>query len=365
MTETVLVTGAAGLLGAEITARLAAAGHAVVALTHSYSGGLIRNDGTEIATEEAPADLRPGSVVRVRGDVTAARLGLSARHHNDVLRCVDTIVHCAAATRFNLPRTVYEDTNIEGTRRVLDLAARSGASLLHVSTAYVCGERDGRAGEEELEVGQQFGNEYEHSKLEAERLVREATEAGLPSVVLRPSIVVGEQRTAAIREFTNIYLLIKLVAEGRLRTLPGRYDAQLDLVPIDHVAKLATRLVSRIPEATGTTVHAVGHQVTLRDFSDVISEYPAFHVPLLVPPGSFDPADLPAAERRYYRGVGDLYAPYLRRRVWFDDTAARRLGFPRPGGTPTFLRRLLDHGIRTGFFLPSPDSARLADGSKR
>jgi len=361
MASTILVTGAAGLLGAEITARLAAAGHPVVALTHTYSGDLVRNDGAVIPTEEAPAGLRPGRVIRIRGDVTAPRLGLSARHHNDLLRSVDTIVHCAAATRFNLPAASYHETNVDGTGRVLDLAAGAGASLLHVSTAYVCGERDGRAGEEELGVGQRFGNAYENSKLEAERLVRAATAGGLTSVVLRPSIVVGEQRTGTIREFTNIYLLIKLVAEGRLPVLPGRYDARLDLVPIDHVVGLATRLAARMTAESGSTIHAVGHQVTLRDFSDVISEYPAFHVPLLVPPGSFDPADLTATQRRYYRGVGELYAPYLRRRVWFDDAGARRLGFSRPTGTAAFLRRLLDHGLRTGFFTPSGDHAAARD----
>lgn len=45
----VLVTGAAGLVGAEVTARLAAAGHEVTALVH-HNPVLVRNDGTPLET---------------------------------------------------------------------------------------------------------------------------------------------------------------------------------------------------------------------------------------------------------------------------------------------------------------------------
>ncbi|WP_393096825.1 NAD-dependent epimerase/dehydratase family protein [Streptomyces sp. LN325] len=58
-TMTVLVTGASGLVGAEVTARLTAAGHRVLALMHS-NGDIVRNNGR--ALPAAPPD-RAGSPV--------------------------------------------------------------------------------------------------------------------------------------------------------------------------------------------------------------------------------------------------------------------------------------------------------------
>src|SRR5690242_8833692 len=115
---TVLVTGAAGLVGAEVVGRLAAAGHTVIAMTHD-NGVLVRNDGTEI---HANVQGR-GTVTRLAGDITKPACGLSPTIRDRVTSIVDTIVHCAAVTGFGLPDAAYEDVNVTGTRHVLELAA--------------------------------------------------------------------------------------------------------------------------------------------------------------------------------------------------------------------------------------------------
>jgi thioester reductase-like protein len=352
--HTVLVTGAAGLLGAEVTYRLATAGHAVVALTHRATD-LIRNDGAGIRAAHWPP--RPGTVVRLTGDVTVDRLDLPTDRYAALASAVDTVVHCAAITGFGLPERAYHTVNVTGTTHVLALATTASARLVHVSTAYVCGERDGVAGEDELDVGQRFGNPYEHSKLRAEQLVRAATADGLPAVVIRPSIVAGAQRSGVIRGFNNLYPLVKLATEGTLRTLPGHYDAVLDLVPVDRVTRIVTDAVDRFESVAGATCHATGHALTLRDFSDVLAEYPSFRVPRFVPPGEFDPAVLPDRERRYYQRVGTLYTSYFRRRLRFDDSVTRQLlGWQPATGGRAYLRRLLDHCLRAGYLggMPTP-----------
>ncbi|WP_316745405.1 SDR family oxidoreductase [Streptomyces sp. MK7] len=349
---TVLVTGAGGLLGAEVTARLTAAGHRVLALLHG-TGDIVRNDGTRLTPW-------PGTLVPVTGDVTRPGLGLTAAEGH-LARTADRIVHCAAVTDFGLPEERYDSVNVHGTRHVLDLALAGRTPLVHLSTAYVCGERDGTVREDELDTGGRPGNGYERSKLTAETLVHEAAADGLPVTVVRPSIITGAARTGRIRDFKTVYPVLKVFTSGLVRSAPGHYDAVLDLVPVDHVADLVAEAALRFTDARGHTLHAVGHELTLRDFSDVLAEYPSLRVPRFVPPSAFSASALCGRERRYHDRVISLYAPYFRRRVHFDTArAAAFSGRPAPTHGRTYLRRLLDHCLKAGYLGGPPPPRVLA-----
>ncbi len=351
---TVLVTGASGFVGTEVTARLTAAGHTVLPLTHRTTD-LVRNNGRKVTAGR-------GTITPVTGDITRPGLGLDDEARRLVARA-DRIVHCAAVTDFGLPDERYETINVAGTRHVLDLALAHRTPLVHVSTAYVCGERDGVAREDELDVGQHPGNGYEKSKLTAETMVRKAAADGLPVAVVRPSIVTGASRTGHARDRKTVYPVLRVLTRGLVRTVPGHYDALLDLVPVDRVADLVTAAATRFEEAEGHTLHAVGHVLTLRDFSDVLAEYPSFHVPRFVPPSAFSADALTDRERPYYRRVIALYETYFRRRVHFDDTqAAAFVRRPPATGARPYLRRLLDDCLATGYLGPAPTTDR-PDGS--
>ncbi|MFS4093818.1 SDR family oxidoreductase [Streptomyces sp. AF1A] len=355
---TVLMTGAGGFVGAEVAARLTAAGHSVLALLHR-TPDIVRNNGRQLSPG-------PGTLIRLHGDVTRPGLGLSDDDRR-LAETADRIVHCAAVTDFGLPQERYERINVTGTRHVLGLALARRTPLVHLSTAYVCGERDGTAREDELDVGQRLANGYEQSKLTAETLVRKAASDGLPVTVVRPSIVTGAARTGRVRDFKTIYPVLRVLTRGLVRTVPGHYDAVLDLVPVDRVADLVTEAAGRFRDAEGRTLHAVGHELTLRDFSDVLAEYPSLHVPRFVPPSAFSASALSDRERPYHERVVSLYDPYFRRRVHFDDAEAAAFARrPAPAGARPYLRRLLDHCLTTGYLGPAPSrgpAAARSDGS--
>ncbi|MFD5818938.1 SDR family oxidoreductase [Streptomyces sp. NPDC127038] len=355
---TVLLTGASGFVGAEVAARLTAAGHRVLAVLHR-NGDLVRNNGRKLTAA-------PGTLTRITGDITRPGLGLDADGRR-LAAGADRIVHCAAVTDFGLAPGRYERVNVLGTRHVLGVALADRTPLVHVSTAYVCGERDGIAYEDELDLGQRPGNDYEKSKLAAETLVRKAAADGLPVAVVRPSIVTGAARTGRVRDLKTIYPVLRVLTRGLVRTVPGHPDAVLDLVPVDRVADLVAEAATRFHDAEGRTLHAVGHQLTLRDMSDVLAEYPSLHVPRFVPPSAFSAQGLPGRERPYYDRVVSLYAPYFRRRVRFAAPHAEAFGHrPPTTGARSYLRRLLDHCLATGYLGPPPreeTSAARPDGS--
>ncbi|WP_280482304.1 SDR family oxidoreductase [Nocardia cyriacigeorgica] len=353
--DTALVTGATGLVGAEVVARLAAAGRPVAAVLHR-KGEITRNDGTL---------LEPGSAVT--GDIRAAGFGLSDRDAGDLAERVGVIVHCAATTAFDASDTDYEQLNVAGTANAIDLAQRWQVPLVHVSTAYVCGMRGGIVREDELETGHEFGNGYEASKFRAEQLVRAAGARGLRWAIVRPGIVTGASDTGIIREYKNLYTVVKLMVEGKLRSLPGRYDATLSLAPVDHVADVVAAAVLDFDSASGRTMHALGRDtLSLREVSDVLAEYPSFEVATFVPETSFAESDLEPIEREYYRRIGSLYTSYFRRRLSFDtEHADVLLGRPSPATGKDYLRALLDYCLESGYLgvpLPSIEEVLAGNG---
>jgi len=345
----ILVTGAAGLIGRELVGILADRGHSVTALLHR-STALNRNDGRPIgAAPHTGAPPSPGSVATLQADVRRPGLGMGSAGLAELTRRLDLIVHCAAVTGFTLDPAVYQQVNVDGTANVLALAGP--VPVLHVSTAYVCGRRNGLIAEHELDCGQAFANGYESSKAAAERLVAVARDRGARIAVARPSIVVGASDTGAIGGFGSIYGLIRLVAEGHLRILPAAMGASLDLVPIDHVAGGLADIAERMEAAAGQSFHLVsGQPLPVAALTTLAMDYPQLHAPRFVPPEAFDPAMLTPREQQLTQQVTALLAGYLQRDPRFQNDNLRTLtGRVCPAVDHGFLRRLIDHCVAAGY----------------
>ena len=313
-----------------------AAGHPVTAF--------LRRDPEVCAHDGAPVPVAR----RVHGDIALPRLGLSEADWTQLAAEHDAVVHCAAMVRFDLTEDAYRAANVQGARRVAELACAGGMRLVHVSTAYVCGTRDGAVREDDRLLSAGFNNGYEASKAAGERAVRTS---GARVAIARPSIVTGHSRTGAIRQFDTTYALFRLLAEGRVRQVPGRTGASFDFVPVDHVARGIVALVERFDRAEGGAYHLVADEpLALPDFVAAIAGYPQFSTPRLVDPERFDPAALPPRERRFYARAVAPYAAYFARDPRFDDRrfrAVTRLA-PPPAGKPYF-RRLIKFAVAAGF----------------
>ncbi len=336
----IFLTGAAGLIGGEVAARLIAAGHSVTALVHN-NRDIRANDDREVVPDEV-----------IAGDVSAPLFGWDKDEFDRLTASHDLLIHCAATVRFDLDDETYRRVNTGGAANAIEFARSGDMPILHVSTAYVCGTRDGPILESDRVPDSGFANGYEASKASAEKLVRAS---GVPFAIARPSIVVGESATGLIRQFDTTYAAFKLIAEGRVKHMPAKAGATLDFVPLDHVAAGITALAQNMRRAqsngTGGTYHLVsGRPIPVSTFTDGIAAFPQFHRPELVEPDQFDPAGLPALERRLYKRVAGLYASYFQRNPEFDDRAAQEMtGLVCPPTGPEFLHRLIAHCIEVGF----------------
>lgn len=329
----VLVTGAAGLIGGEVCARLARRGHLVVALTRR-TREVRGNDGTPVPLAE-----------NLAGDVTAPRLGIAPQP-------LDLVIHCAANLQFDAPEAELHAVNVAGTANALDLASGSGAAFLHVSTAYVCGTREGPIAEAPVATETAFTNAYESSKAAAEHLVETS---GLRFAIARPSIVLGEHASGAIREFPSLCNVFRLMARGKVSHFPAAPHATLDLVPIDHVAEGIVRIAEAMEAAAGGHYHLVAHSpLPAAELADGVARVPHLPDPLVVAPKQYVPAELSPAERLLAARIFATFGAYFTRAPRFVDKKFRALtGLECPPTDRAWLDRLIGYAITAGY-LPAP-----------
>jgi len=171
--------------------------------------------------------------------------------------------HVAASLKFKTEdRDEILEQNVEGTRRVLELAADTDASMFnYVSTAYVAGTRTGRILEEVNEDVSVANNPYEESKIRAETVVRDFDR--LPTRILRPSVVIGHSRTHAALSGAGLYGVVRGVRRVKTEIAPvygellahrplrvrAEAEAPINLVPVDVVVSNAVSISLARPEA--------------------------------------------------------------------------------------------------------------------
>jgi thioester reductase-like protein len=195
-----------------------------------------------------------GRVELVEGDITQPGLGTpsSVALASDVV----AIYHLAAVYDLAVTRELGERVNVEGTRHVLGFAERCPRleALHYMSTCYVSGKHPGLFTEADLDKGQAFNNHYEETKFRAEVLVQEAMRRGMPVVIYRPSVVVGDSATGATQKYDGPYYVIRwILRQPKLALLPTVGDpraVQLNVVPRDFVVRAIAHL-SADPRSRG------------------------------------------------------------------------------------------------------------------
>ena len=214
MSDYTLLTGASGLVGGFLMRDLLAGNRRLAVLIRSQR----RQTAAErvesvLARWESLLDRPIPRPVCLEGDINLPHLGLTSRDRRWIARHCRRVLHNAAALTFAGADRRKDPwrTNVGGTRRVLQLCREVGLRELHyVSTAYVCGKREGTIFEDELEAGQAFRNDYEQSKYLAEKLLRDS-EFIDPPTIYRPVAIAGDSRTGFTTSYHGIYVYMRLL----------------------------------------------------------------------------------------------------------------------------------------------------------
>jgi UDP-glucose 4-epimerase len=255
----VLVTGATGNMGTSLLARLRDRPDITEVV------GLARRPPGAAPGEQAGADRW------VAADLVTDALA-------PVLEGIDTVVHLAWAIQPSRRPSVLWDTNVVGTRRLLDAAAEAGVGcVVHASSvgAYAPQARDAdgtppRRVDERWPTDGIATSSYSVAKAYVERCL-DAFEEAQPSVRvvrLRPAITAKAGAATRVRRlFLGALLPRRLLRPGQLPVVPDIRGAGFQAVHTDDVADAIVRAVTR--DVHGAFNLAADPWLSFRDLADL------------------------------------------------------------------------------------------------
>jgi thioester reductase-like protein len=241
----VLLSGATGFFGAFVLAEL-------LARTDAQIHCLVR------AADEAAARRRLWSVLdgyglvlsvdreRIRvvpGDLSRPDLGIAGARYAWLARRMDVILHLAAEVNALLPADRLRAANVDGTERILALAATVRPKPVFVASTMSV-----------LASGPLSG--YAHSKLLAERIVRDVQRAGVPATIVRLPRLSAATATGRFNPDDLMQRVVGVILRSRLAP---DIEVEDDWIPVDLAARtfVGTAL-------TGRTAASLAFRATTR-----------------------------------------------------------------------------------------------------
>ena len=240
------VTGGTGFIGGAVVRRLVDAGHEVRALVRAGSDtGQLYG----LAVEQVPGSLADADRLR-----------------KYVAGC-EWVFHVAALYSYwGHGWDDFHQTNVEGTRRVLDASLRSGVErLVYTSSIATLGvHADHTPATEETfgSLADRVGP-YQRSKFMAEELAREYVGRGLPVVIVNPStpVGVGDHKPTPSGQIIVDFL------NGRMF---GYVNTGLNIVDVEEVA--AGHLSAAQQGRVGERYILGGENLSLKQVLDLLAE---------------------------------------------------------------------------------------------
>lgn len=265
-------------------------------------------------------------LIPVAGDMTKQNLGIEKDMVDVLTKEVDIIVSAAATTTFDERYEVALDTNTEAIKRILEFGqcCEKSQLLMHISTAYVNGQRQGRAPEEPFQMGYSIANEksasappldvqaefhlankaledfeiefpnlpncklnkgkvaqrmkdlgmerarsygwqdtYVFSKAMAEMIIVQGRK-DLPVVIVRPSIIestYSQPFPGWIEGQRMVDPIITLYGKGQLSCFLADPDGVVDLIPVDMVVNATLAAMAKHAGKRGVKVYHVASSV--------------------------------------------------------------------------------------------------------
>ncbi|STY28223.1 acyl-CoA synthetase [Legionella wadsworthii] len=191
----------------------------------------------------------------VLGNLEKNHLGLAKQEWYYLADTVDLILHGAAVLNFVSSYHQLAASNVFGTKQLLDLAAYRKLKALHyVSTIgyFLSADlADDRIIQEKTELTPEEGiyGGYNQTKWLAERLVLNARNYNIPTVVYRPSLITGESNNGYWNKEDVTCRIIKGCIELGARP---KLDVAFNFVSVNYVAKAIITCVLKKAYETNT-----------------------------------------------------------------------------------------------------------------
>ena len=244
----ILITGGTGFIGIPLVIKLHELGHELKLLIRE-------NSNTAPFKELKGIDYFIGDVQDINS--------LEKAVNN-----VDIIYHLAAYTAiWAKDKSIYYDVNVKGTENIANIALKNNLKLFYVSSFTALGPTTSEAVNETHE-NENFLMEYEKSKFQAKKLVKEIIPKGLRVMIFYPGIVYGPG------DFNVFGRMLFDVMRGKILPLgvcPGKGEA---ITCVSYVFDISNALVDVInrEDLFGEDFILGGENVKFKEYLDLIAK---------------------------------------------------------------------------------------------
>lgn len=226
------VTGATGFIGRFLVGKLLARKGTIYVLARQASKDKI---------EQLQARYPEGAtrIIPIWGDLTKAKLGVSAEQLAELKGKVKHLFHLAAIYDLSADAASQQAANIDGTRNTVEFAEAIRAGIFHhTSSIAAAGLYSGMFREDMFEEAENLEHPYFRTKHDSEGIVRK--ECKRPFRIYRPGMVVGHSKTGEIDKIDGPYYFFTMLKRMRQMLPPwmpmlGFEGGRINLVPVDFI----------------------------------------------------------------------------------------------------------------------------------
>ncbi|MBY9011418.1 MAG: NAD-dependent epimerase/dehydratase family protein [Candidatus Lokiarchaeota archaeon] len=181
---------------------------------------------------------------------------------------VSAIYHLAAYTGiWAKDNSIYYDVNVKGTENIANIALQNNLQLFYVSSFTALGPTPPEPVDETHE-NETFCMEYEKSKCQAKKLVKDLIPKGLKVMIFYPGIVYGPE------DFNVFGRMFFDVMRGKLFPLgacPGKGDSMTCLTYVYDISNALTEVLNR-EDLLGEDFILGGENVRFKEYLDLIAK---------------------------------------------------------------------------------------------
>lgn len=235
------------------------------------------------------SDLIQKRIYVVNGAIDKEKLGLSKDCLLQIKENISTFIHCAAIVGHYGDSMKYEDTNINGTKRIAEFAFNNKKRFIHISSLSVSGNylvkqdnSNSSFTENNLYIGQHYTeNVYVNSKLESEKIIFDLIGKGLDAKIIRLGIISGRYSDGVFQNNISenaFYSRIKSIVSVAAVT-KEMLTQNVEFTPVDICAHAIVEL-SKYNLGKNKVFHLYNHN--LYKITDLINELRKFDVSITV-----------------------------------------------------------------------------------
>jgi nucleoside-diphosphate-sugar epimerase len=160
-------------------------------------------------------------------------------------KSVNSIIHTASITRFDVSQEDANRVNYQGTNKLLQFADNCPniEKIGLLSTVYSSGLIPGLIKEQLLSDELGFANYYEWSKWEAEKSAIQ-TFAHLPCFIFRSATIIADDDDGNVTQYNVFHNTLRLVYHGLLTLMPGNSQTPIYLVTGEFVTDAIFKILS-------------------------------------------------------------------------------------------------------------------------